>query len=142
MTSDEHQSVMPFMTSSARYYGNSAKDKDMTFLVQSQNTSDIKCNGGMQDNNNSNNNNQKYGKEIKTLIRLFGDSITEEELKQKIEKHYGNIETVIKDLIQQSIEKEVFKAKSEEKSKANELKNAKQVKKKIILFYFISLCLK
>ncbi|ETO04521.1 hypothetical protein RFI_32876, partial [Reticulomyxa filosa] len=45
---------------------------------------------------------------VKTLVRLFGDSITEE-LKQKIEKHHGNIETVTKDLVQQSIEKEVFK---------------------------------
>ncbi|ETO35390.1 hypothetical protein RFI_01673 [Reticulomyxa filosa] len=63
-----------------------------------------KCNGGMQDNNN----NRKYIKEIKTLVRLFGDANTEEELQQKIEHHYGNIETVIKDLVQQSIEKEVF----------------------------------
>ncbi|ETO00325.1 hypothetical protein RFI_37121, partial [Reticulomyxa filosa] len=135
MTSDEHPSVTSFMTSSARYYGNSAKNKDMTFLVQFQNINDMKCNGGMQDNNNSSNNNQKYGKEIKTLVRLFGDSITEEELKQKIEKHHGNIETVIRDLIQQSIEKE---SKSEEKSKANELKNVEQVKKKknhFILFH-------
>ncbi|ETO06125.1 hypothetical protein RFI_31271, partial [Reticulomyxa filosa] len=145
MASGEHQLAMPFMTSPTRYYENSINNKDITFLVYYQNTSykvqlviymiyetkemynciligDMKCNGGMQDSN-SNNNNQKYVKEIKTLVRLFGDSITEEELKQKIENHHGNIETVIKDLVQQSIEKE---SKSEEEGKINELKNTEQ----------------
>ncbi|ETO34596.1 hypothetical protein RFI_02491, partial [Reticulomyxa filosa] len=126
---------------------------------------DVKCNGGMQDNNNTN---RKYVKEIKTLVQLFGDSISEEELQQKIEHHHGDIELLIKDLVQQSIEKEVLKTnkkkkvysidvgyffllylsipkkkkknKLEAESKINELKNAEQVKAKGILFiYFLKI---
>ncbi|ETO11869.1 hypothetical protein RFI_25507 [Reticulomyxa filosa] len=93
-----------------RYYENAVDNKDAVFSVYSQNTRDLqryligsmKCNGGMQDKNNYN---RKYVKEIKTLTRLFGDSITKEELQQKIEHHCGNIGSVIKDLVQQSIEK-------------------------------------
>ncbi|ETO07419.1 hypothetical protein RFI_29973, partial [Reticulomyxa filosa] len=78
-----------------------------------QNISGVKCKGGMQDNNKSdssdtNEKDRKKAKEIKALARLFRDSSNEEELKQKIEYHNGNIELVIKGLIQQSVEKEVL----------------------------------
>ncbi|ETN98591.1 hypothetical protein RFI_38901 [Reticulomyxa filosa] len=82
-----------------------------------------KCNGGMQNHNNVNEGDRKYTKEIKTLVRLFGDSISREELQQKIEHHDGNIELVIKDLVQQSVEKE---DNLEVESKTNELENTEQ----------------
>ncbi|ETO00514.1 hypothetical protein RFI_36925, partial [Reticulomyxa filosa] len=69
----------------------------------------------MQDNKSGNNNtnatnegDKKYEKEIKTLIRLFGDSIKKEELKQKIINNNGNIELMIKELVQLSVENEVY----------------------------------
>ncbi|ETO06484.1 RNA recognition motif-containing protein RRM [Reticulomyxa filosa] len=69
----------------------------------------VKCNGGMQDNNyNDTNEKGKYIKEIKILIRLFGDSMNKEELKQKIMNNNGNIELVIKELVQLSVENEVY----------------------------------
>ncbi|ETO37051.1 hypothetical protein RFI_00011 [Reticulomyxa filosa] len=78
-------------------------------------TDKAKCKGGMQDNNGNNNNinatnegDKKHEKEIKTLIRLFGDSINKEELKQKIINNNGNIELVIKELVQFSVENEVY----------------------------------
>ncbi|ETO32432.1 hypothetical protein RFI_04683, partial [Reticulomyxa filosa] len=68
----------------------------------------MKCNGGMQDNNynDTNEKDRKYVTEVKTLIRLFGDSINTEELQKKIANHNGNIELVIKDIVQQFVEKE------------------------------------
>ncbi|ETO31120.1 hypothetical protein RFI_06002, partial [Reticulomyxa filosa] len=74
---------------------------------------DVKCNGGMQDKSNSNytdtsGKDRKYVKEIRVLVSLFGNSINEEGLQQKIEYHNGNLELVIKDLVQQSIENEVI----------------------------------
>ncbi|ETO22667.1 WD-40 repeat-containing protein [Reticulomyxa filosa] len=65
----------------------------------------------MQDNNSSkvtNEGDNMYVKKIKMLIRLFGDSINKEELQQKIARHNGDIELIIEDLVQQSIEKEVL----------------------------------
>ncbi|ETO34530.1 hypothetical protein RFI_02561 [Reticulomyxa filosa] len=62
---------------------------------------DMKCNGGMQ-----NNNNQKYVKEIKHWLDYLEIQLPK---KNYNEHHYGNIELVIKDMIQQSIEKEVLK---------------------------------
>ncbi|ETO11735.1 penicillin-binding protein, partial [Reticulomyxa filosa] len=74
-----------------------------------------KCKGGMQDSNGDNDNtsainegDKKHEKEIKALIRLFGDSINKEELKQKIINNNGNIELVIKGLVQLSVENEVY----------------------------------
>ncbi|ETO07130.1 hypothetical protein RFI_30262, partial [Reticulomyxa filosa] len=71
--------------------------------------------GGMQDSNGDNDNtsainegDKKHEKEIKALIRLFGDSINKEELKQKIINNNGNIELVIKGLVQLSVENEVY----------------------------------
>ncbi|ETO34587.1 hypothetical protein RFI_02499, partial [Reticulomyxa filosa] len=134
-----HSLAMSFTINWTRYYENAINNKNAVFSLHSQSISynvqlviiydyikqnnciligDVKCNGGMQDHND-----RKYVKEIKTLIQIFGDSITEEELQQKIEKHYGNIEMVIKDLVQQSIEKE---NKLEAETKTNELKNAEQ----------------
>ncbi|ETO35739.1 hypothetical protein RFI_01324 [Reticulomyxa filosa] len=64
----------------------------------------------MQDNSKNNDDtsekDRKYFKEIKILIRLFGRSINEEELWKKITYHNGNVELVIKDIVQQFIEKE------------------------------------
>ncbi|ETO03248.1 hypothetical protein RFI_34166, partial [Reticulomyxa filosa] len=79
----------------------------------------MKCNGGMQDDSNhkvTSEEDRKYAKEIRTLIRLFGDSINEEELKQKMVHYNGNIELVIKDLVQQSVEKQ----KQEQRNAVNE----------------------
>ncbi|ETO29645.1 WD-40 repeat-containing protein [Reticulomyxa filosa] len=79
-------------------------------------TDNATCNGGMQDNSKHSiidEENKKYTKEVKTLVRLFGDLINKEELQQKIELYNGNIELVIKDLVQQSIEKEVQNKKQE-----------------------------
>ncbi|ETO29090.1 hypothetical protein RFI_08035 [Reticulomyxa filosa] len=70
-------------------------------------TNTIKCRGGMQNDNVGNSESRKYAKEIKTLLRLFGSIANKEELQQKIEYYNGNIELVIKDVVQQSIEKEV-----------------------------------
>ncbi|ETO11753.1 hypothetical protein RFI_25623 [Reticulomyxa filosa] len=71
----------------------------------------VKCNGGMQDNNND----EKYVKEIKTLVRLFGESINREELRKKIVHYNGNVDLVIKDIVQQFVEKEVLKYKKKKK---------------------------
>ncbi|ETO24550.1 WD-40 repeat protein [Reticulomyxa filosa] len=93
----------------------------------------LKCNGGMQDINHNHNvtneGNLKYVKEMKTLTRLFGDSINKEELQQKIEHYNGNIELVIKYLVQQSLETEV-KNKLEAEIKTNELEDTDNVNKK------------
>ncbi|ETO34921.1 hypothetical protein RFI_02153 [Reticulomyxa filosa] len=69
----------------------------------------------MQDNSGDNINinaihegDKKYEKEIKTLTQLLSDSINKEELKKKIMKNNGNIELVIKDIVQQFIENEVY----------------------------------
>ncbi|ETO01454.1 hypothetical protein RFI_35986, partial [Reticulomyxa filosa] len=89
----------------------------------------VKCNGGMQDNSNNyndtNEKDRKYAKEIKTLIRLFGESIKEEELQKKIAYHNGNVELVIKDIVQQFVEKE-DKLEAERKTKS-QLENVEQV---------------
>ncbi|ETO33260.1 hypothetical protein RFI_03847, partial [Reticulomyxa filosa] len=82
----------------------------------------------MQDNSKNNHSDinekdRKYVKEIKTLIRLFGSPIKEDELKQKIEYHNGNIELVIKELVQQSVEKE---DKLETERKSNELEKKQE----------------
>ncbi|ETO34593.1 hypothetical protein RFI_02497 [Reticulomyxa filosa] len=85
----------------------------------------VKCKGGMQDNNSNNNNTNaineedKYEKEIKILVRLFGDSINKEELKEKIINSNGSIELVIKELVQLSVE-------NENKRKINELEKIEQ----------------
>ncbi|ETO04528.1 NB-ARC domain-containing protein [Reticulomyxa filosa] len=72
-----------------------------------------KCKGGMSDSNDDNSNinainekDKKYEREIKILIQLFGNSINKEELKQKIIHNNGNIELVIKELVQLFVEKE------------------------------------
>ncbi|ETO02710.1 hypothetical protein RFI_34704 [Reticulomyxa filosa] len=86
----------------------------------------VKCNGGMQNISNheiAKEGDKKYAKEIKTLIRLFGDSVNKEELQQKIVYYNGNIEMMIKDLVQQFVEKE---SKLETESKTNELENTEQ----------------
>ncbi|ETO33297.1 hypothetical protein RFI_03811 [Reticulomyxa filosa] len=107
------------------------------FPVYSQNTKmvsncisieKVKCNGGMQDNNDNNNNDknekdQKYVKEIKTLIRLFGESINEEELQKKIAHRNGDIESVIKDIANNLL-----------KRSNNKLEDVEQVNNKFILF--------
>ncbi|ETO31629.1 hypothetical protein RFI_05489, partial [Reticulomyxa filosa] len=51
----------------------------------------------MQDNN-INEKNREYTKEMKTLIKLFGDLINKEELQQKMEYYNENIELVIKEI--------------------------------------------
>ncbi|ETO09834.1 hypothetical protein RFI_27544 [Reticulomyxa filosa] len=95
-----------------------------------KNKNKVKCNGGMQDDHSGQNTiheeERKFAKEIKTLIRLFGDSINKGELQQKIEHHNGNIELVIKDLVQQSIEQE----KQEQGNAVNETNaNNKSIQK-------------
>ncbi|ETO11478.1 hypothetical protein RFI_25900 [Reticulomyxa filosa] len=100
------------------------------------------CKGGMQDNNGNNNINatnegeKEYEKEIKTLIRLFGDSINKKDLKKKIINNNGRIELVIKELVQLSVE-------NEDESKSNELENIEQVITKLFYlfydFFFLSL---
>ncbi|ETO05654.1 hypothetical protein RFI_31743, partial [Reticulomyxa filosa] len=88
----------------------------------------------MQESGNNNNTTSEksrtHTKEIKVLIRLFGDSVNKEELQQKMEYHNGNIELVIKDLVQQSVEKE---DKLESENIINELEKTEQV----IVNYFI-----
>ncbi|ETO15653.1 hypothetical protein RFI_21712 [Reticulomyxa filosa] len=83
----------------------------------------------MQDNNNNYNDtdekDRKYVKEIKTLVRLFGDAINGEELQKKIVHHNGNIEFVIKEIVQQFVEKE-DKLETDHKSN-NKLENVEQV---------------
>ncbi|ETO03003.1 hypothetical protein RFI_34406, partial [Reticulomyxa filosa] len=103
----------------------------------------VKCNGGMQDSA------RKYVKEIKTLVRLFGNAVKEEELQQKIGQYDGNIELAIKDLVQQSVEKEIslcislYKKKKKKKNKleaengANEVKNIEQVNMQSYFIYLI-----
>ncbi|ETO35221.1 hypothetical protein RFI_01853, partial [Reticulomyxa filosa] len=90
--------------------------------------------GGMQDNNHNdaNEKDRKYIKEIKTLVRLFGDSVSEEELQKKIANHGGNIELVIKDVIQQFVEKE-DKLEADNKGN-NKLENVEQVITDFFLF--------
>ncbi|ETO34744.1 hypothetical protein RFI_02346, partial [Reticulomyxa filosa] len=94
--------------------------------IHLQHYSKGKCNGGMQDSNThevaKEEEDRKYAKEIKILIRLFGDSIQKEDLQKKIIYYNGNIEMVIKDLVQQFVEKE----SKETESKANELENTEQ----------------
>ncbi|ETO05779.1 hypothetical protein RFI_31611 [Reticulomyxa filosa] len=110
-----------------------------------------KCKGGMQNSNGDNTNainegDKKYEKEIKTLIRLFGDPIDKEELKKKIINSNGNIELVIKELVQLSVENEVYYNNNniscfitidvffyikKDKSKINELENIEQVTTKL-----------
>ncbi|ETO21265.1 hypothetical protein RFI_15941 [Reticulomyxa filosa] len=96
----------------------------------------------MQDSNDGNEKDRRYAKEIKTLVRLFGESINEEELQNKIAYHNGNVELVIKDIVQQFVEKESInlsflsfylskkkktdKLEAERKSK-NKLENVEQV---------------
>ncbi|ETO31156.1 hypothetical protein RFI_05965, partial [Reticulomyxa filosa] len=87
-------------------------NKDMYNFVLIDKT---KCKGGMQDNNSNNNNtntaneeDKKYEKEIKILTQLFSDSINKEELKKKIINNNGNIELVLKELVQLFIENEVY----------------------------------
>ncbi|ETO35059.1 hypothetical protein RFI_02016 [Reticulomyxa filosa] len=63
------------------------------------------------------------------LIRLFGNVMNKEELQHKVDHFNGNIEPVIKDLVQQSIEKE---NKLEEGQNANELKNTEQKQERIV----------
>ncbi|ETO05809.1 hypothetical protein RFI_31591, partial [Reticulomyxa filosa] len=100
-----------------------------------------KCKGGMQDSSGDNINinaihegDKKYEKEIKTLTQLLSDSINKEELKKKIMKNNGNIELVIKDIVQQFIENEVYYNNKnisyfitiDDKSKINELEKIEQ----------------
>ncbi|ETO15968.1 mycorrhiza-induced NACHT/WD-repeat protein, partial [Reticulomyxa filosa] len=60
----------------------------------------------MQNDNPPNEENRKYKKETKILRKLFGDLVQKEELQQKMEHYNGDIESVIKEIIQQSIENE------------------------------------
>ncbi|ETO09798.1 hypothetical protein RFI_27579 [Reticulomyxa filosa] len=96
----------------------------------------MKCNGGMQNNDIGGEETRKYAKEMKTLLRLFGDITNKEELHQKIQHHNGNIELIIKDLIQQSVEKQVteiigqlFCDEIETENKENEPDKTEQVNK-------------
>ncbi|ETO02155.1 hypothetical protein RFI_35281, partial [Reticulomyxa filosa] len=100
VSGDCHESMLTIF-----YLMENIIDDEDTQLILIDNA---KCNGGMQDNKNSNitKDSQKYAKETKTLTRLFGESINKEELQQEIAKHNGNVEFVIKDLVQQLIEKE------------------------------------
>ncbi|ETO32083.1 WD-40 repeat protein [Reticulomyxa filosa] len=112
-------------------------------------TDSMKCKGGMQDNNKNNRSdiNEKdrtYAKEIKTLVRLFGDSINEEELRQKIEYHSGNIELVIKELVQQILIMNIYlymhiKHKLEAEPKTNELEE--KTEQVIYKNHFICFCI-
>ncbi|ETO16096.1 hypothetical protein RFI_21266, partial [Reticulomyxa filosa] len=93
-----------------------------------------KCKGGMQDNDSNNNNtnatnegDKKYEKEIKILIRLFGDSINKEELKQKIMNSNGNIELVIKELVRLSVENE----KQEQENTINTFDDNKSIQREM-----------
>ncbi|ETO11411.1 hypothetical protein RFI_25965, partial [Reticulomyxa filosa] len=75
----------------------------------------VSVHGGMQNGNNTGKTNgeyRKYDKEVKTLIRLFGDMINKEELQRKIEQHNGNIELVIREIIRKSVTEVIIKKKN------------------------------
>ncbi|ETO33343.1 hypothetical protein RFI_03765, partial [Reticulomyxa filosa] len=120
MTTDNNCSLAMLTTSNQM--GNVIKNKKLLPVYFQDNKSLIVfLTGKMKE--------KKYEKEIKILIRLFGDSINKEELQQKIEQRNGNIELVIKELVQQSVEKE-DKLEAERKIKELEITEQKQAPEK------------
>ncbi|ETO07216.1 hypothetical protein RFI_30176 [Reticulomyxa filosa] len=96
--------------------------------------SNMQCCGGMQNGNIITCEPENFQREIKILIRLFGDSIDSEELQQKMQHYNGNIELVIKEIVRQSVERET---KLDEESKMDALRDTEQVKKKNVSYMLL-----